>query len=151
MLGRHYFTSWASCLQYPLKNDCYPEVGRALCSFTSNCSQLFMYKTQSDISCKSANPYSHQKFNTFISVSAYQIAEETLSCRNPSLYQFLILRCLQHLVAVAIYSLACRLPGQVTLFNRCQCAFESFQSIKQESPLDCFNFFVSALVNIFYL
>lgn len=25
MLGRHYFTSWASCLQYPLKNDCYPE------------------------------------------------------------------------------------------------------------------------------
>lgn len=44
MLGRHYFTSWASCLQYPLKNDCYPEAGRVLCSFTSICSQLFMCK-----------------------------------------------------------------------------------------------------------
>uniref|UniRef100_A0A8C0V9J0 Uncharacterized protein n=1 Tax=Cyanistes caeruleus TaxID=156563 RepID=A0A8C0V9J0_CYACU len=44
MLGRHYFTSWASCLQYPLKNDCFPEAGRVLCSFTSICSQLFMYK-----------------------------------------------------------------------------------------------------------
>lgn len=46
MLGRHYFTSWASCLQYPLKTECYRETGRILGYFSSIYSLLFLEKAR---------------------------------------------------------------------------------------------------------